>query len=96
LNYPKIKTGVSKIPDGVLTAFLSSLTRGVLITGIASFYALSKEMTFLIKVKSVDKIKTTERIFTRISKVPMLFYNIIRISVKGNTILKIIFTDSQK
>jgi hypothetical protein len=67
------------------------LMEGCLITGIAFIYAFNKEMTFLIKVKSKEKIKITERIFKRISKVLISFYYIIQILEKGNTITRIFF-----
>jgi len=48
-------------------------------------------MTFLTKVKSNERIMITERIFKRISKVAISFYNIIQIFEKGNTIFGTIF-----
>ena len=59
------------------------------------FYALIREITFLIKRKSKERIEIIEAIFSRISKVPMVFLYIIQIFGKGNTnfefILKIFF-----
>jgi hypothetical protein len=55
------------------------------------FYALIREMTFLIKRKSKERIEIIEAIFSRISKVPMVFLYIIQIFGKGNTNFEIFF-----
>jgi len=55
------------------------------------FYALIREMTFLIKRKSKERIEIIEAIFSRISKVPMVFLYIIQIFGKGNTNFEFFF-----
>jgi len=55
------------------------------------FYALIREITFLISIKSRERMKIMESIFKPSSKVPISFYYIIPKFAKGNTFLRFIF-----
>ena len=91
MNYRKNKPWLKVKPEAVWFENPVSLSEGCLLSGIAFFYALIAEITFLTNVITNPRIKTIEKIFKRISKVFISFYSIIQIFAKGNTFLSIIF-----